>query len=552
MNKAYQNVSNTMNPINTPLNQPIPDKQMIQNAAGMYVFEVDIWKQLERFLITGTEGGSYYAGEAQLTKEAAKNTIKAIATDGKRAVDMIVAISQSGRALKNDQALFALALAAGSTDLQTSRYALSQLSKVARIGTHLFDFLNYVTPLRGWGRTLREAVSNWYINMKDDGLALQLSKYQQRNGWSHQDVFRMAHPKPQTSAQKLAFKWASGRYHRALNPKSEHYNLEQFQTDTMMLRSDLPLLYAFEQVKAAKTDREVVRLIEEYKLSMEHIPTEKRTKAVYDAIIPNLKIEALIRQLPTLTKNGVLGQLGSDNTNYIIDQLHNIEVLKKGRIHPIKVLIAMETYRSGRSAKGDSTWEPITRIVSAMDDAFYLSFGVVEPTNMKMLLALDVSGSMRGGYGGSVLGCSFLTPSAVTAAMSMVTARVEKDWYIMGFADTFRDLGVSPKDSLSETIRKTAGLTFSTTDCSLPMRWAMQTKTPVDAFVVYTDNETNRGGHPVLALKQYQQAMGIGAKLISVATNVNNVSIVEDTAMTLNVCGFSADVPHVISDFVTN
>ena len=55
------------NPNRTPQNQPIPGSTQVKNYAGGYAWEVDKWKQLDRFLILGSEGGTYYVGEAKLT-----------------------------------------------------------------------------------------------------------------------------------------------------------------------------------------------------------------------------------------------------------------------------------------------------------------------------------------------------------------------------------------------------------------------------------------------------------------------------------------------------
>ena len=44
----------------TPQSQPIPGKKMVANSAGGYSFAVDKWTGLQRFLILGAEGGTYY------------------------------------------------------------------------------------------------------------------------------------------------------------------------------------------------------------------------------------------------------------------------------------------------------------------------------------------------------------------------------------------------------------------------------------------------------------------------------------------------------------
>jgi 60 kDa SS-A/Ro ribonucleoprotein len=551
MKDIYSNTAKKMNPVATPQNQPIYGKTMVQNAAGGYVFEIDMWKRLERFLILGSDSGNYYVGKQEMTLDNAKNVTVCIKADGKRTVDTIVQISDSGRAAKNDPALFALAMCASAESTETRQYALASLSKVARIGTHLFHFVEYVDKMRGWSRSLRKAISNWYLDRDNNGLALQLTKYQARDGWSHRDILRLSHPTPTNDVQLLAFKWAVEKFHQQKDKDSKNYNLEQYALDLKKMHESLPMIAAYEDMKATDNEKEILRLIREYKLPLELIPTEKRTKAVYEEVLPNLGITALVRQLPTLTKAGILGEVGNDNTKLIVSKLTDMDLLRKGRVHPIQMLLAYVTYKNGRSYRGDSEWTPIQKIVDAVQDGFYLSFGVVPPTGKRMMLGLDVSGSMSGG---SVIGSEQLRPCEVTAAMSMVTARVESDYMVMGFASGFKNLGISPKQSLEEVLRRVVDNNFGSTDCSVPMNYALDHKIPIDAFVVYTDNETWAGqrNHPVEALKTYQQKMGIPAKLISVATSSTSTSIVEDTAFTMNVAGFDASAPNVISDFVTN
>jgi 60 kDa SS-A/Ro ribonucleoprotein len=52
--------------------------------------------------------------------------------------------------------------------------ALQNLAKVCRIVTHLFHFAEYVNALRGWGRSLRNAVGRWYLEQEADKLAYQV------------------------------------------------------------------------------------------------------------------------------------------------------------------------------------------------------------------------------------------------------------------------------------------------------------------------------------------------------------------------------------------
>lgn len=54
--------------------------------------------------------GSYYVDEQHLTIENAQAVRRCVTQDGERTVQRIVAISEAGRAPKNDPAIFALAI----------------------------------------------------------------------------------------------------------------------------------------------------------------------------------------------------------------------------------------------------------------------------------------------------------------------------------------------------------------------------------------------------------------------------------------------------------
>ena len=176
----------------TPQNEPIPGSNQVPNSGGGYSWAVDDWVRLDRFLILGSEGGTYYIKESALTRENAEAVARCIAEDGERTVARIVEVSEAGRAPKNDPAIFALALCAALGDPATKRAAFDALPRVCRTGTHLFHFAQFVDGLRGWGRGLREAVAAWYA-MPPAKLALQAIKYQQRDGWAHRDLLRLAH-----------------------------------------------------------------------------------------------------------------------------------------------------------------------------------------------------------------------------------------------------------------------------------------------------------------------------------------------------------------------
>ena len=150
-----KHVSTRLRHLVTPQAEPIPGSTQVPNSDSGYVWPVDRWARLDRFLILGSEGGTFYVGERALTRESATAVQACLAEDGARVVRRVVEVSTGGRAPRNDPALFVLAMAASLADDATRAAALAALPDVARTGTHLFHFLQYLKAFRGWGRGVR-------------------------------------------------------------------------------------------------------------------------------------------------------------------------------------------------------------------------------------------------------------------------------------------------------------------------------------------------------------------------------------------------------------
>lgn len=525
----------------TPQSQKIPGSTQVPNSAGGFSWSVDDWERLNRFLILGTEGGSYYASERKLTVENAESVLRAIKNDGKRAVDAIVQVSDSGRAPKNTPALFALAMAGGLGDADTRRYALQSLPKVARIGTHLFQFAEALQGFRGWGRGARRAIANWYESKTPEQLAHQLVKYPQREGWSHGDLLRLSHASAPTASHRVLYDWATPG--KGFDGK-ELKDLLEFP--------GLSLLIGQELLKEARSIEEVAELVSEYRLPREAIQSANtewlNSVEVWDALLrQGMPMEAMIRNLGVMTARGLLKPL-SDASKLVVGALSDQERITKSRLHPIKILTALLTYQAGHGNLGKLSWTPNQRIVDALDKAFYMAFGNVESTGKRIMLALDVSGSMDGG---TVAGVQGLTPRVAAAAMALVTANREPNHVITAFQTRMIPLNVSPRQRLDDVLRATARLPFGGTDCAQPMLYALSNGLKVDTFVILTDSETWAGSmHPSQALRKYREKTGIPAKLVVVGMVSNGFTIADpnDSGM-LDVVGFDTATPQLISEF---
>ena len=186
-----------------PVNEPIAGREteMVTNNAGGVVFTVDCWTRLNRWLILGSEGGSYYVSEKKLTLDSIKALDECLKADGERTVKQIAEVSHAGRAPRNDQAIFALIYAAKKGDDKTRAAAWKAFPEVVRTGTHLFQAADAVKVCGGWGRATKRAFQNWYLNRTDYSLAYQVVKYQSRKvggtvPWTHRDILRLCKPVP--------------------------------------------------------------------------------------------------------------------------------------------------------------------------------------------------------------------------------------------------------------------------------------------------------------------------------------------------------------------
>jgi 60 kDa SS-A/Ro ribonucleoprotein len=531
----------------TPQSEKIPGSTQVPNSAGGFAWEVNDWTRLERFLILGSEGGTYYIGEKKLTKDNAEVVLRLLKDNGPQVVQTIFDVSTSGRAPKNEPALFSLALAASLGDEVTRQGALDVLPDVARIGTHLFTFVEYAESFRGWGRAFKRAIGNWYLGMDKEKLAYQMIKYRQRAGWSHGDLLRLASPHCNDPAKNALFRHALGvdLGKREVKRGDKTSNYPSIEGDGVPR-----IVEGFDAVQNAKTSDEVFEILENHtEISWEMIPSELMTPKIWKRlIVTGMPLNALIRNLARCTANGTIKPMTEVST-FVSRRLTGEKLVKSSRIHPLNVLTAMKTYASGgrTSMYGKLTYKPVESILDALEETFYLAFQNIEPTNKRTMLGLDVSGSM----GSEISGIKGVRCCEGTAAMAMVTARTEAEYMIMGFAHEFRNLGITAKSRLDEAIKKARDRNFGSTDCSLPMLYALRNGLKIDTFAVYTDSETWMGQmHPSQALDRYRQKTGIPAKLIVVSMTANPFSIADpNDAGMMDVVGFDTAAPRIMADF---
>lgn len=522
----------------TPQTQRTPGRtDEVKNNTGGFVFKVDDKSRLERFLILGTDKGTYYVGEQDLTKQNVDVLNRMMKADIEAYVKTIVEVSSTGRALKNDPAIFALAYAMASDDVKNKAAVRAAVPLVARTSTHLYRYGKFIDALGGWGRAKRQSVAEWYESKDASDLSYQAVKYRQRDGWTHRDLFRLSHPK---GIDRYVGDFILGK-----------------ESDAVATFDGPDYIAGFKVLQAAKTEKAVLDALEQFPyMPWEAIPTQflKNVK-VWKTLFyqGQLRGQALVRNVTRLARIGAF-----DDMVFAADyaaRLADAKMIEKTRLHPINFLNAVVVHQEGqvdRRSQGywsygrNKDWKTNGKILDALNEGFHLSFKAVEPANKRTLVATDVSGSMSQNAIGLDLSCA-----QVSAAVSMTVARTEPYSDIVGFSSSIVDLGITAKTSLPDAMQKVQSWNFGSTNPTAAIEYASRNKILVDTFVIITDNETNCGRQkPFQALKQYRQKFGIDARLavLGVASTDFTIADPEDRGM-MDFVGFDANAPRALADF---
>jgi 60 kDa SS-A/Ro ribonucleoprotein len=292
-------------------------------------------------------------------------------------------------------------------------------------------------------------------------------------------------------------------------------------------------------------------LIRSGRLVREHVPTTLfGSKEIWLTLLETMPLEALLRNLGKLTQIGVV----ADKHKEIEARFLNQEEILKARIHPIKVLVASKVYKNGCGDMGSLIWTPNIYITTALTELFKLSYGTITPTGKRIMLGIDVSGSMSS----AVLGSRVLTCRDASIAMAHLYLETETNVSAVAFSKTLTDLIAPSRNqlrrgmTLDQALAATSGMSFSATDCVLPIQHAIKNNILIDTFIILTDNETYAPNeHPQSALVRYRELTGIQAKLIVIGMTGNCFTIADpNDRNTLNLAGFDTSTPEIASMFM--
>jgi 60 kDa SS-A/Ro ribonucleoprotein len=198
-----------------------------------------------------------------------------------------------------------------------------------------------------------------------------------------------------------------------------------------------------------------VKLIVDNRMPREAVPsTLLNEPIVWEALLEDMPMTAMVRNLGKMTSIGLVSD-GSAASAKIIAQLADMERLKRARVHPLAMLVAMKVYAQGRGVKGSLTWQPVSRVVNALNEGISLAFGAIPERSTREMVAVDVSGSMNMGlrdFGGLML-------HEAAACMALATIAANPRSSVIAFDTSWRAIDAHGRrwDDLAKSLAQYGG-----------------------------------------------------------------------------------------------
>ncbi|MFD0589938.1 TROVE domain-containing protein [Paenibacillus sp. GCM10027627] len=420
-------------------------------------FNRSIEEQYLQTLLTNTMSNTFYADQNELLKDAEQLHHEMGSSNPTFMAKAIVFARNEG--FMRLQPLFGLAI------LSTYRPDLFAkiFLQVVRIPSDLSDFLTILKEMgRGEGGRAVKRQVNRFLSGVSEYWAIKYNG--SGRGYSLGDAIATAHPKPGDLKQQALFRYLRG--HEA--------NLDL-----------LPQVEALEKLKMAATEVEQMAWIGRGKLPYETVTGAiKPSKGVWEALLYQMPTFALLRNMNTLQRAGVLEN--KNNLNYVINRMTDEQALRKAKILPFRLATAFRQVD-----------HPELR--DALREAAELTFDNLPELGEKTAIFLDISGSMDGQY--------LEIGSVFALALFKKTQGSSLFWL---FDTEVYDAMPSRKDSIltqAAQIHARGG-----TDTGAPIRKLIQERRKVDQIIIITDEQQNSGSPFYEQLKMYRSKINRNAK----------------------------------------
>lgn len=434
---------------------PPPSKSApATNIEGYPAFVRPPKEQLLQTLLTNTCGSTFYETKDKLVADTERVHTEALQDPAFMAQALVYA---RNKGFARTQPVYGLARVAAVADGSPFE---SAFSGVVKTPNDLIDFASIIRSLRNGegGRRIKRVAGNWLRNNLTEYWAIKYGS-EAKATYALRDLFRAYHPKGEAL------------------PVAE-YLLRRGESSL----AKLPQIAAFEALKKATTDADKIAAITAGRLPHEVATSfAGNSKKVWESIIPNLPIFALLRNLATLERHGVLDAA----KDRIVNLFGDAEQVRRSKIFPFRFLEAIKHV--------NAPWAQ-----DALRVALEYSFAGAEQLTGKTVIALDISGSMSGHI-------------QMASVFGISTARRSDGSRFMLFNDRVGDLPVSRVDSVLTQAQRIG--TNGGTDTGQPIALMIHERFKADNLVLITDEQQNQGQPFMNLVSQYRRNVNSALKV---------------------------------------
>lgn len=428
------------------------------NLAGAPSFDRTLEEDTLAVLLTNTLSNTFYVSDKDLAKQTVEVLTKMAKKDPEFLAKALVYARRNG--LMKLAPVVGLAVLSANESGKKVNFR-KVFHHVVKTPDDLREFVSLCRTKavrQGLGGEARDAVKRWLQHMSE----YHAVKYGSANseGITLRDIIRMAHPRPVNDAQRELFGWLVKGWDD-VGPKPSPTS---------------PQVWALETLKRATSDKEVIRLVQDYKLPWEVVvpSVKKMTPEIWKALLKDMPYMALLRQLNTMERNGLFAD--KDVAKAVAAKLSDQTNVKYSKQLPFRFFNAYNAFKG------------IQVVRDAIVDALELSFENTEKLDGRVCIANDISGSMSG----QVSDKGETRYRDVAGLLSAALFKKCDDVILLQFNTSANTLDASRRDSVMSLAKK-IGDGDGGTNVGAPIAYLSQHRDKVDVFIGVTDSESWAG-----------------------------------------------------------
>jgi len=340
----------------------------------------------------------------------------------------------------------------------------------------LFDFMILCKNLgvrKGLGRKVKSVIRHWLSN--------NLSEY-----WAikYHDELKIATKLVHVSRDDVDDKFGIVAW------LHEFSRQDDATIDSML--SKMPKIKQYEMLKRANDEGEILKLIKGGQIPHEVATSIVKPDArIWEVIMKQMPYFALLRHLNTLNKNGVFNN--SNNIEYVVDRLTDVNAIKKAKILPFRLFTAWKV--------ASSNGVP-ARILNALAIALEKSFVNMPEITGKVIIGVDVSGSMTTRVRKAEY--RFIDIAAIFGA---ALAKKCKDVTLIPFDYREYEFDHRSYEKIMDIVDYLSAIRGGGTDLAIPVKAMIDREIKADILIEITDDEEWVGHGVMTYLDKYRKAI---------------------------------------------